>query len=848
MIYIFQNIRTPVGQEVNTLLNDFDYIAQRKPYEIKEQITANKDGKKPVPDQIKNNLPYFFSGKLIEGKRTKNKVKYKSLIILDIERDKNDSRQLKAEAVKKIVFDALSNYRYILYPTINNQPNYARFRLILDPTTDMQEQDSIATTEEIKDLLEAQGLPIDPSCKDYTRINGLPVDNGLTTYEVIRNNGIAYPVKKGSTNSPLIKAGYSKHTASSIGQENLTKPDIKSYIDERLEAIPTEIKNAIPVEQTKQKAINDAPFMFNQEQVHQYMTQYVAKYAEALKDRGNYVAVKMQIIKSYQEKLISLDSALIAMEIIALGDKDWIRGNRKEFMLERHNQNITTNYDIRTIIRAINEPVDEGLALNNANDVPKTMKEQFQLLDDIGKAWREDNKRVINQGKPNEYERIREMPYLTASKLLNKYANFCLIGDKHDKAILAFYDVDRGIYEASEILRYKLYKALDFRFSPQQWTKIDMMLKTEVRLKTQSEAPHLIPVGNGIYNNLQGKLLEFSPQYIFMSKIKTNYNPDAKKPIINNFDFDDWLNSIACNDKEVVTLLWQVINEAINPNRTRDKIGFLIGDGANGKGTFQRLLENLIGKENVSSLKPPDFADRFSKEGLIGKVCNIGDDISSAYIDEISPLMSIATGDSILIEAKGKSVISANLKLFCLFSGNAMPNVRNKSEGWYRRLLIIPFNADFKDAKNDPRIKEEYLANPQLLEYVLKKSIEMDFNHFIEPRAVKSMINEYKVDNDFYRSFVIEVFEDRQLERFKQLPNKYLKYLLQEYMRENGIKYKLPFHFVEPLITAINDEMGIKYVTGKPYYNSDYITTLPNMYPIEIIGGTSVRSIIKLSI
>ena len=809
MIYIFQNIRTPVGQEVNTLLSDFDYIAQRKPYEIKEQITANKDGKKPVPDQIKNNLPYFFSGKLIEGKRTKDKVKHKSLIILDIERDKNDSRQLKAEAVKKLVFDALSDYRYILYPTINSQPNYARFRLILDPTRDMLEHDSIATTEEIKELLESRGLPIDPSCKDYTRINGLPVDNGLTTYEVIRNNGIAYPVKHEASNLPLIQ-------------------------------------NANPVDHKRQDAINDAPFMFNQEQVHQYMTQYVAKYAEALKDRSNYVAVKMQIIKSYQEKLISLDSALIAMEIIALGDKDWIRGNRKEFMLERHNQNITTNYDIRTIIRAINEPVDEGLALNNVNDVPKTMKEQSQLLADIGKAWREDNTRVINQGKPNEYERIREMPYLTASKLLNKYANFCLIGDKHDKAILAFYDVDRGIYEASEILRYKLYKALDFRFSPQQWAKIDMMLKTEVRLKTQSEDPHLIPVGNGIYNNLQGKLLEFSPKYIFMSKIKTNYKPDAKKPIISGFDFDEWLNSIACYDEEVVTLLWQVINEAINPNRTRDKIGFLIGDGANGKGTFQRLLENLIGKENVSSLKPPDFADRFSKEGLIGKVCNIGDDISSAYIDEISPLMSIATGDSVLIEAKGKSVISANLKLFCLFSGNAMPNVRNKSEGWYRRLLIIPFNADFKGAKNDPRIKEEYLANHQLLEYVLKKSIEMDFNHFIEPRAVKSMINEYKVDNDFYRSFVIEVFEDRQLERFKQLPNKYLKYLLQEYMRENGIKYKLPFHFVEPLITAINDEMGIKYETGKPYYNSDYITTLPNMYPIEIIGGTRTRSIIKL--
>lgn len=37
-----------------------------------------------------------------------------------------------------------------------------------------------------------------------------------------------------------IKAGYSKKTARSIGQENLTKPDIKAYIDERLEKFESE--------------------------------------------------------------------------------------------------------------------------------------------------------------------------------------------------------------------------------------------------------------------------------------------------------------------------------------------------------------------------------------------------------------------------------------------------------------------------------------------------------------------------------------------------------------------------------------------------------------------------------
>lgn len=34
-----------------------------------------------------------------------------------------------------------------------------------------------------------------------------------------------------------IRAGYSRKTAKQIGQENLTKPDLKAYIDEQLEQI-----------------------------------------------------------------------------------------------------------------------------------------------------------------------------------------------------------------------------------------------------------------------------------------------------------------------------------------------------------------------------------------------------------------------------------------------------------------------------------------------------------------------------------------------------------------------------------------------------------------------------------
>ena len=42
---------------------------------------------------------------------------------------------------------------------------------------------------------------------------------------------------RGNATQAAMLAGYSKKTARSIGQENLTKPDIKKYIDERLEEL-----------------------------------------------------------------------------------------------------------------------------------------------------------------------------------------------------------------------------------------------------------------------------------------------------------------------------------------------------------------------------------------------------------------------------------------------------------------------------------------------------------------------------------------------------------------------------------------------------------------------------------
>ncbi|MFC7364527.1 MULTISPECIES: terminase small subunit [Bhargavaea] len=47
-------------------------------------------------------------------------------------------------------------------------------------------------------------------------------------------------IRLGNATEAALNAGYSKKTARAIGSENLTKPDIKAYIDKRLDELKKE--------------------------------------------------------------------------------------------------------------------------------------------------------------------------------------------------------------------------------------------------------------------------------------------------------------------------------------------------------------------------------------------------------------------------------------------------------------------------------------------------------------------------------------------------------------------------------------------------------------------------------
>ena len=165
----------------------------------------------------------------------------------------------------------------------------------------------------------------------------------------------------------------------------------------------------------------------------------------------------------------------------------------------------------------------------------------------------------------------------------------------------------------------------------------------------------------------------------------------------------------------------------------------------------------------------------------------------------------------------------------------------NKSNGWYRRLLIILFNADFKGVKENPKIKEEYINDKRVLEYVLHKAINLDFDKFIEPRAVKESLEKYKAKNGIIRAYVAENYDC-----FDKVPISFIKHDYGNFLRENRSRSSVPYAFVGEFVERLNEVSEHEFEYGKPRFNSDYIAILPKEM-CEFVSSKPLRAIIKKS-
>ena len=259
---------------------------------------------------------------------------------------------------------------------------------------------------------------------------------------------------------------------------------------------------------------------------------------------------------------------------------------------------------------------------------------------------------------------------------------------------------------------------------------------------------------NGILDTETLELIPHSPYEKTLIQINAAWDEKAECPVIEKF-----LGQVLPADCQ--DLIREVIGYTIMQSNAYEKAILMVGNGSNGKSTFLNLIRAFLGKESYVAKSLHSLEDnRFASASLFGKLANICGDISSERLEGTSILKQITSSDAIDGERKFKGSFTFENLATNYFSCNELPPTRDRSYGFYRRWIILPFTYHIPKGEIDPDLRSK-LTTPSELSGLLRLAIEGQKRlrvqrGFIIPESVKNTLSEYQLDNDSVMRFITD--------------------------------------------------------------------------------------------
>ena len=312
-------------------------------------------------------------------------------------------------------------------------------------------------------------------------------------------------------------------------------------------------------------------------------------------------------------------------------------------------------------------------------------------------------------------------------------------------------------------------------------------IKTHVNATDLKVNPYVLNLKNTRLDIRSGKCLEFTPEAIEFDRIPVTYDPSAYCA-----DLDKMLNRVFLGDREVINLFEEMLGAVLLKHNRYQKAFLFYGNGSNGKSTILDLIKTFLGPRNYSAIALEKVTDRFNTAELENKLANIGDDVDNVTLKDTGTLKKLFSGNAVMVERKGERPYTIEPYATHIYSCNAIPRSFDKSDGFYRRWLLIPFNARFSvdDENYDPMIGDK-ITQPTALSYLLNIGIRgaqrlMKKGHFTEPQSVKDALEAYKADN----STVLSWIDDKELSEdyFLEKPRDTLYSEFADWCKISGIK------------------------------------------------------------
>lgn len=296
------------------------------------------------------------------------------------------------------------------------------------------------------------------------------------------------------------------------------------------------------------------------------------------------------------------------------------------------------------------------------------------------------------------------------------------------------YDDKEGVYK---YLEFKEVQKLYFNYainSPDKtviksknFAEI-LMLNSDDAREVQDEKKY-INCKNGIIDIERNILFEHSSLYKTEIQFQANLitDPLEFKDLFNKSEFKRFLNDIL--DENSIKTLQESWGLMLSPHAREVQNCFIYkGEGSNGKSATFDIQEALI-KDNrhICSIGLGDFGETFAISVAEGKHVNIvrDDELSGKTVNKA--FKSMVCGEPVTVNRKNKDLVRLGFNMTMFFGLNRLPSAADKSTGFFRRPIIIPFNTSFGTEKEVGEGTRDKLKDPLITHRIIQNELDIVF-------------------------------------------------------------------------------------------------------------------------
>lgn len=322
---------------------------------------------------------------------------------------------------------------------------------------------------------------------------------------------------------------------------------------------------------------------------------------------------------------------------------------------------------------------------------------------------------------------------------------------------------------------------------------------------------------NCVLDVYTGKADKFNKKHHVLYQLDYDYNPDAECKLWNKFITQ------MLPDKKVRMVVQEILSLPYIDRKVAkiEKLFLFCGKGANGKSVIYDIMNDILGPQNVQTFDISALINGDESKWNIDAI----NQVSLNYCSEIdkkticsSRIKSLISGEGVTACQKGCKPYTARDLPFIIGNVNELPHTTDNTYGFFRRIMVVPFNVTIEKGKEDLMLHKKLKAElPGILNWILegRKRLVKNSYRFSLSKMIEDATNGYEKNSNPAVTFMMDsgysVKPTKEGDKYMDITPTALYEQYKKYCAKNLVIELTPDAFSKTLVNKGYKEAGKRY-------------------------------------